>query len=293
MAKFTGLGEALITPFKSDDSIDFDALARLIEFQINGGVDYIVVLGTTAETPALSADERHAVRRFVVDRVAGRVPLVAGCGGNATAAVIHELTTDDLSGYDAILSVVPFYNKPSQRGITAHFSAIAEASPLPVILYNIPGRTGVNMEADTTVGLAHRYPGKIIAVKEASGNVIQVNRILAAKHDGFSVISGDDSLTFPLMSIGCDGVISVAANAMPASMKKLVSAAASGDYETARTLHRELTPIFRLLFAEGNPAGIKGLLAARGFCENRLRLPLVEVSDALFGQLRDWCPEMR
>lgn len=278
MASFRGLGVALITPFDNNGNIDFSSLENLIDYQIEGGVDYIVALGTTAETPALSADERHKVRRFVVDRVGERVPLVAGCGGNSTSAILDELRNSDLDGFSGILSVVPYYNKPTQGGIHAHFAAIAEASPLPVILYNIPSRTGVNMLPETTLALASEFPGRVVAVKEASGNIGQINRIIADSPEGFEVISGDDSLTFPLICLGAAGVISVAANAVPAPMKQLVSLALEGDMAGAREVHRSLSEVFRLLFVDGNPAGVKAMLACQGRIANVLRLPLVPAS---------------
>ncbi|MDE6177356.1 MAG: 4-hydroxy-tetrahydrodipicolinate synthase [Paramuribaculum sp.] len=278
MASFRGLGVALITPFDNNGNIDFSSLENLIDYQIEGGVDYIVALGTTAETPALSADERHKVRRFVVDRVGGRVPLVAGCGGNSTSAILDELRNSDLDGFSGILSVVPYYNKPTQGGIHAHFAAIAEASPLPVILYNIPSRTGVNMLPETTLALASEFPGRVVAVKEASGNIGQINRIIADSPEGFEVISGDDSLTFPLICLGAAGVISVAANAVPAPMKQLVRLALEGDMAGAREVHRSLSEVFRLLFVDGNPAGVKAMLSCQGRIANVLRLPLVPAS---------------
>lgn len=284
MSNFNGLGVALITPFNTDKSINYTKLANLIDFQIEGGVDYIVALGTTAETPTLSIDERHNVRDFIVDHVNGRVPIVAGCGGNSTFDVIDELSHGDFSGISGVLSVAPFYNKPSQRGIYSHFADIAEASPVPVILYNVPGRTGVNIAPDTVVSLANNIKN-IVAIKEASGNVAQINRLLATKPEGFDVISGDDSLTLPLMAIGCSGVISVAANAVPRLMKIMVSLAANNDFARAMNIHRELTPLFTSLFADGNPSGIKALLSILGLIDNSLRLPLVPVSDEIHQQI--------
>lgn len=284
MSNFKGLGVALVTPFNPDKTIDFGALATLIDLQIEGGVDYIVALGTTAETPTLSLDERHAVRDFVVQHVDGRVPIVAGCGGNSTNEVIHELRNGDFSGISAILSVAPFYNKPSQRGLYSHFADVADASSVPVILYNVPGRTGVNILPETVQSLANDIKN-IVAIKEASGSIGQINRLLAAVPQGFDVISGDDSLTLPLMSIGCTGVISVAANALPRLMKSMVSFALEGDYNNAREIHRRLTPLFSALFADGNPSGIKALLSILGLIENNLRLPLVTVSDAVREQI--------
>lgn len=268
------MGVALVTPFKSDKTIDFDALARLLEYQVQSGVDYLVVLGTTSENPTLESEEREAVKRFVVERVAGRVPLVLGCGGNNTASVVRELTTADLSAYSAVLSVVPYYNKPSQEGIYQHYAAVAQASPLPVILYNVPGRTGVNMTAETTLRLAAEFPN-IVGIKEASGNMVQVDDIIKHKSADFMVISGDDAVTFPLITLGAVGVISVIGNAFPREFSRMVRLALAGDYDHAREIHHRFTDLFGLLFVDGNPAGVKCVLNAMGYIENELRLPLV------------------
>lgn len=269
-----GMGVALVTPFKSDKSIDFDALARLLEYQIKNGIDYLVVLGTTAETPTLTPDERRQIREFVADRVGGRLPLVLGVGGNSTDMVVNELKTTDLSKYSAILSVVPYYNKPSQEGIYQHYRAIVEASPLPVILYNVPGRTGVNMTAETTLRLSNEFPN-IVGVKEASGNISQMDDIIKRKREDFMVISGDDGITFPLITLGAVGVISVIGNAFPKEFSRMVRLALEGDYDRARAIHHKFTEMFSLLFVDGNPAGVKCALNAMGFIENVLRLPLV------------------
>lgn len=281
-----GMGVALITPFRPDKSIDFDALARLLEYQIKNGVDYLVVLGTTAETPALTAEERLAVRDFVARRVAGRVPLVLGCGGNCTAAVIEELSRVPVDDYCAVLSVVPYYNKPSQEGIYQHYAAIAKASPLPVVLYNVPGRTGVNMTAETTLRLAREFPDTIIAIKEASGNITQMDDIIKHKPDDFMVISGDDGITFPLITLGAVGVISVIGNAFPKEFAKMVRLALAGDYDSARTIHHRFTELFSLLFVDGNPAGVKSALNAMGFIDNELRLPLVPTRITTYEKIR-------
>lgn len=281
-----GMGVALITPFHSDKSIDFDALARLLEYQIKSGIDYLVVLGTTAETPTLTPEERRQVRDFVAQRVAGRVPLVLGCGGNCTQAVVDELQTIPADTYDAVLSVVPFYNKPSQEGIYAHYAAIAEKSPLPIVLYNVPGRTGVNMAAETTLRLARDYPDKIIAIKEASGNINQMDAIIKSKPEEFMVISGDDGITFPLITLGAVGVISVIGNAFPREFSKMVRLALEGDYERARTIHHRFTELFSLLFVDGNPAGVKCVLNAMGYIENELRLPLVPTRITTYEKIR-------
>ncbi|MFG6381580.1 MAG: 4-hydroxy-tetrahydrodipicolinate synthase [Muribaculum sp.] len=280
-----GMGVALVTPFKQDKSIDFDALARLLEYQIKNGVDYMVVLGTTAETATLSSTEKKQVREFIVERVAGRIPLVIGIGGNNTMALVEELKTTDLSPFQAVLSVVPYYNKPSQEGIYQHYKAIATASPIPVILYNVPGRTGVNMTAETTLRLAREFDN-IIGVKEASGNISQMDDIIKNKSEDFMVISGDDGITFPLITLGAVGVISVIGNAFPKEFSRMVRLALQGDYERALTIHHRFTELFSLLFVDGNPAGVKCLLHAMGFIENELRLPLVPTRITTYEKIR-------
>lgn len=279
------MGVALITPFKQDKTIDYDALARLLEYQIKSGVDYLVVLGTTAETATLNAEERQSVKRFVVERVNGRVPLVIGIGGNNTMALVEELKTADLSPFSAVLSVVPYYNKPSQEGIYQHYKAIAEASPLPVILYNVPGRTGVNMTAETTLRLSRDF-SNIIGVKEASGNITQMDDIIKNKRENFLVISGDDGITFPLITLGAVGVISVIGNAFPREFSKMVRLALNGDFEKALLIHHRFTELFSLLFVDGNPAGVKCLLNAMGYIENELRLPLVPTRITTYEKIR-------
>lgn len=245
-----------------------------------------MVLGTTAETPALTPDERREVRDFVAARVAGRVPLVLGCGGNCTAAVVEELRSVPADTYSAILSVVPYYNKPSQEGIYQHYAAIAKASPLPVVLYNVPGRTGVNMAAETTLRLAADFPDKIIAIKEASGNINQMDAIIKSKPEEFMVISGDDGITFPLITLGAVGVISVIGNAFPREFSKMVRLALEGDYDRARAIHHRFTELFSLLFVDGNPAGVKCVLNAMGYIENELRLPLVPTRITTYEKIR-------
>ncbi|MCC8175266.1 MAG: 4-hydroxy-tetrahydrodipicolinate synthase [Bacteroidales bacterium] len=281
-----GMGVALITPFKADKSVDYDALARLLEYQIKNGVDYLVVLGTTAETATLTPEEKKSVREFIVERVAGRVPLVIGIGGNNTMAVIAEIKSTDLQPFSAILSVVPYYNKPSQEGIYQHYRAIASASPLPIILYNVPGRTGVNMAAETTLRLAREFPEKVIGVKEASGNITQMDDIIKRKPADFMVISGDDGITFPLITLGAVGVISVIGNAFPKEFAKMVRLALSGDYANALLIHHRFTELFSLLFIDGNPAGVKCLLNAMGYIENELRLPLVPTRITTYEKIR-------
>ena len=272
--KFRGLGIALITPFRADGSIDEEALIRLVEFQIKGGADFLCIMGTTAETPCLTPEEKLWLRQTLVQRVAGRVPLLMGCGGNNTAAVVRELQETDWTGIDGVLSVCPMYNKPSQEGLYQHFSAIAKASPVPVVLYNVPGRTGVNMTAETTLRLARDFEN-IVAIKEASGNITQMDDIIKNKPEGFDVISGDDGITFPLITLGAVGVISVIGNALPRECSRMVRLALNGDYASALTIHHKFTELFKLLFVDGNPAGVKAMLHAMGMIENQLRLPLV------------------
>ncbi|MDY6105875.1 MAG: 4-hydroxy-tetrahydrodipicolinate synthase [Candidatus Limisoma sp.] len=280
-----GMGVALITPFNADKSIDFPALAKLLEYIIQNKADYIVVLGTTAETATLTEDEREQVRAFVVERVNSRVPLVLGVGGNNTKAVTDYLRQNDLSAFSAILSVVPYYNKPSQEGIYQHYKAIAEASPLPVILYNVPGRTGVNMTAETTLRLAKNFTN-IIGVKEASGNITQMDDIIKNKPADFMVISGDDGITFPLITLGAVGVISVIGNAFPREFSRMVRLALEGDFANALLIHHRFTELFSLLFVDGNPAGVKCLLNAKGMIQNELRLPLVPTKITTYEKIR-------
>ena len=271
---FKGMGIALVTPFKQDGSVDYDALQRLAEHQLDNGADFFCILATTGETPCLTAKERRTIKATVVDLVKGRVPILMGCGGNNTAAVVEELKTADLTGIDGILSICPYYNKPSQEGLYQHFCAIAAATSLPVVVYNVPGRTGVNMLPTTLVRLAKDCPN-IVAVKEASGNLDQVDEIIKQKPDGFDVLSGDDGLTFQMIANGAVGVISVIGNALPKEFSRMVQLALSGDYEKARKIHHRFTDLYSLLFVDGNPAGVKALLHQMGFIENVLRLPLV------------------
>ncbi len=292
MGNIQGMGVALITPYKQDLSIDYAALERLVNHQIANGADFIVALGTTAETPTLSADEKMELRRFIVDVTGGRVPIVLGCGGNNTAAVVSELQNGDFRGIDAILSVVPYYNKPSQEGIYQHYKAIAEASPVPVILYNVPGRTGVNMLPETTLRLANDFDN-IIAIKEASGNIAQMDEIIKNKPKRFSVISGDDGITFPLITLGAVGVISVIGNAFPKEFSRMVRLALNGEYNDALKIHHRFTELFNLLFVDGNPAGVKAMLHAMGFCENVLRLPLVPTRITTFEKIRNILRQLR
>jgi len=271
---FKGLGIALITPFKEDGSVDYDALIRLVDYQLNNGADFFCILATTGETPTLTREEKQKIKDLVVDYVQARVPILIGCGGNNTAAVVEELQTADFKGIDGILSVCPYYNKPSQEGLYQHFKAIAAATQLPVVLYNVPSRTGVNLQAATTVRLA-RDCQNIVAIKEASGNLEQVDEIIKNKPADFDVISGDDSLTFPMVSCGAVGVISVIGNALPKEFSRMIRLQMRGEYDPARTIHHRFTDLFSLLFVDGNPAGVKAMLSEMGFIQNVLRLPLV------------------
>ena len=281
---FKGLGVALVTPFKADGSVDYDALRRLLDYQLSNGVDFLCVLGTTAETPCLSAEEKTKVKNIVVEKVQGRVPILLGCGGNNTAAVVESLKNDDFTGVDGILSVCPYYNKPSQEGLYQHFKAIANATELPVVLYNVPGRVGVNMTAETTLRLANDCPN-IVAIKEASGNFAQIDDIIKNKPSHFDVISGDDGITFPLITLGAVGVISVIGNALPKEFSRMVRLALNGDYKNALEIHHKFTELFGLLFIDGNPAGVKAMLNIMGLIENQLRLPLVPARITTLGEI--------
>lgn len=273
------MGVALITPFTQTKEIDFPALEKVIRHVVDNGADFLVVLGTTGETPALSPEEKLQVMDFVRKSVDGQLPLVVGMGGNNTAEIIRQLKESDLSGYSAILSVVPPYNKPSQDGIYCHFKTIAEASPLPVILYNVPGRTGINMTADTTLRLAREVPN-IKGIKEASGDIRQIERLLKEKPDDFTVISGDDGMTYPLMTLGAQGVISVLGNAYPKEFSEMVHLCLEGNYIEAVDYHYKFREIIRLLFADGNPAGVKCVMHDMGLIQNELRLPLIPVHES-------------
>jgi 4-hydroxy-tetrahydrodipicolinate synthase len=278
---FRGAGVALITPFNTNLSIDFDGLGRIVDNQIDNKIDYLVILGTTAETATLTMSEKQRIVDFVCNRVNGKIPIVVGVGSNNTQTVIDDMLSMDLSKADAILSVVPYYSKPTQEGIYQHYMAIAQASPLPVILYNVPGRTGVSMVAETTVRLA-RSSEKVIATKEASGNMNEITKILRDKPEGFSVISGDDSLLLPMIAIGGVGVISVAANAVPKVIADLTHFALEGNFKRAAQLHLQLQTFSDALFVDGNPAGAKAALHSAGIIENVLRLPLVPVNETTY-----------
>lgn len=275
--KFKGTGIALITPFNEDKSVDFIALERIVNHVIEGGADFLVALGTTSEAPTLTAEEKKQVVSTILKTNAKRLPVLLGLGGNNTAGVVEQIKTQDFTGIDGILSVVPYYNKPNQRGMKAHFEAIADASPVPVILYNVPGRVGVNLQAATCVELA-KHPN-IVAVKEASGNLQQIMEILRDKPADFDVISGDDGITQPMMALGAQGVISVAANAYIKPFARMMNAMKEGRTDEALKLHYAMLRMNQLIFADGNPAGIKCLMSHMGLCKNVLRLPLVTANE--------------
>jgi 4-hydroxy-tetrahydrodipicolinate synthase len=282
---FKGAGVALVTPFTEENKIDFDALGKVIDNQVKGGMDYLVALGTTAETPTLSAEEKREVVTFVKNNSAG-LPVVVGMGGNDTRKIIKQIGKFDFNGVAGLLIVTPYYNKPSQEGMFRHYSAIAKASPVPIILYNVPSRTGVNLEYDTVVRLAEAS-GKIVAVKEASGILSQITRINKYSPDHFAVISGDDVLALPVVSIGGVGVISVIANALPGKLSSLIHLALEGKYDQARELHFELIDLFKLLFKEGNPGGIKALMHIQGILQNELRTPLFRITDQTYNEIKE------
>ena len=272
--RLKGMGVALITPFKEDGSVDYDALLRLVDYQLENGTDFLCVLGTTAETPTLTKEEKVKVKRTIIDRVNGRLPILLGVGSNSTQAVVDSVKNDDMTGVDALLVVVPYYNKPSQEGIYQHYKAVAEATDLPIVLYNVPGRTGVNMTSETTLRLANDFEN-IVAIKEASGNIAQMDEIIKNKPEGFDVISGDDGITFPLITLGAVGVISVLGNAFPREFSRMTQLALEGDYVNALPIHHQFAEMCNLLFVDGNPAGVKAMLSIMGMVENKLRLPLV------------------
>lgn len=286
MNELHGAGVALVTPFNSDESVDFEALGQLIDLQINEGMDYLVSLGTTGEVATLTNDERKRIWDFTVKRVNGRLPLVAGIGGNNTAEIVEQIKNFDPTGFCAILSVSPYYNKPTQEGIYQHYKAVANASPLPVILYNVPGRTGSNITAHTTLRLANDF-SNIVAIKEASGNFAQFSEILRDKPAEFLLISGDDPVTLPMMSLGAAGIISVIGNALPKKVATLAKLCAEGNYAEARSIHNELLDITDLCFIEGNPAGVKYILQELGIGKDQLRLPLVPVSEKIQAAIKE------
>lgn len=280
-----GVGVALITPFNEDESVDYDALVRLVDYQIQNNTDYLVVLGTTAETPTLTEDEKKKIVSTIISRVNGRIPIVLGVGGNNTSAIVRQLKEDNFDGVDAILSVVPYYNKPSQEGIYQHYKAVVQATDLPVILYNVPGRTGVNMTAETTLRIANEFKN-VVAIKEASGDMTQMDDIIKRKPENFDVISGDDGVTFPLITLGAIGVISVIGNAFPKELSRMTRLALAGDYQNALTIHHSFNELFNLLFVDGNPAGVKCMLHMMGYIHNKLRLPLVPTRITTFEKIK-------
>lgn len=271
---FRGLGIALITPFRENGAVDYDAMKRIVEYQLSNGADFLCILATTGETPCLTKQEKEDIKKYIIDLVAGRIPILMGCGGNNTFAVVDELQNGDFKGIDGILSVCPYYNKPSQEGLYQHFKAISSATSLPIVLYNVPGRTGINLKAETTVRLA-RECENIVAIKEASGSLEQVDEILKNKPEGFAVLSGDDSLTYPMIACGADGVISVIGNALPKEFSRMIRLEKNGEFEAAVKIHHKFTDLYSLLFVDGNPAGVKALLHEMGYIKNVLRLPLV------------------
>ena len=287
---FKGLGIALVTPFTADGQVDYKSLKRLLEYQIDNGADFLCILATTGETPCLTQQDN--ITQLVKDVNHGRLPILKGCGGNNTAAIVEELKNSDWTGIDGILSVCPYYNKPSQEGLYQHFKAIAEASPLPVVLYNVPGRTGINLKPETTVRLANDCEN-IVAIKEASGSLEQVDEIIKNKPKRFDVISGDDALTFSMVASGAAGVISVIGNALPKEFSRMIRLEFRGEYEPARKIHHAFTELYSLLFVDGNPAGVKALLHEMGFIENQLRLPLVPTKVSTLQKMAEILKDLR
>lgn len=289
---FRGLGVAVVTPFTLDGAVDYPALKRLIRYQLDSGVDFLCILATTGETPCLTLDEKNKITELVKEENKDQVPILKYCGGNNTAAVIEEMKAADWTGIDGILSICPYYNKPSQEGLYQHFKAIASASPLPVVMYNVPGRTGVNMKAETTVRLAHDCEN-IVGIKEAAGSLEQVDEIIKGKPDRFDIISGDDALTFSMIASGAAGVISVIGNALPREFSRMIRLEFQGEYEAARRIHHMFTELYSLLFVDGNPAGVKALLNDMGYIENVLRLPLVPTTIKTKEKMADILKEIR
>ncbi|KAA6318234.1 4-hydroxy-tetrahydrodipicolinate synthase [termite gut metagenome] len=279
------MGVALITPFKEDESIDYNALMRMTDYLVQNNTDFLCVLGTTAETPTLTEEEKRVIKQMVVERVNGKIPILLGVGGNNTRAVAQSLRKDNYTGIDAILSVTPYYNKPSQEGLYQHYKVVSEATNLPIVLYNVPGRTGVNMAAETTLRIARDFKN-VVAIKEASENITQMNDIIKNKPSDFDVISGNDDITFPLITLGATGVISVIGNAFPREFSHMIRLALQGDFTNALTIHHKFTELFNLLFVDGNPAGVKSILNAMGMIENKLRLPLMPTRINTFDEIR-------
>lgn len=291
MSSFAGTGVAMITPFNSDGSIDWESMKKTIKHLTAGKVEYLVILGTTGESATLNSDEKQQVFRFVAENNEGKLPLVAGIGGNYTSSVIDEYKKFDLAGYSAILSVSPYYNKPSQNGLYQHYKALNEAAPLPLIMYNVPGRTGMNVSAETTLRIAEDCKN-IIATKEACGNFDQIMQIIKYKPQGFEVISGDDGITLPMMACGAAGVISVVGNAYPQLFSDMVRLCLKGDFAAARPLHYKLTDIINSMFAEGSPSGVKAYMSQMGICKNEFRLPVVPVGDGLMQKITSYMAQL-
>ena len=283
---FKGLGVALVTPFTTDGHVDYEALASLVESHKVSGTDFLCVLGTTAETPCLTRDEKRQIIDFVVKRVDKQMPILLGCGCNSTAEVVRYLQEENLQGIDGVLVVAPYYNKPSQEGLYQHFCAVAKATTLPVVLYNVPGRTGVNIEAATTLRIAHDNEN-VVAIKEASGKITQIEDIVANAPSGFEVLSGDDAITLELLTIGGVGVISVVANAYPLEFGEMVHKAIEGDFTAALKAHRRFNGLYKQMVADGNPSGVKALLAVQGKIGNNLRLPLVPAREETIAKIRE------
>lgn len=284
--KFRGTGIAIVTPFNEDGSIDWESFQKVIDFQIAGKVEYLVVLGTTGESATIHGNEKQEVFRFVQETAAGRVPLVAGIGGNDTREVLEGFAHFDLKGYDAILSVAPYYNKPSQEGIFRHYKELSDHAPLPIIMYNVPSRTGQNISAEIQVRIAYECKN-VFATKEASGNFEQIHRIIKYKPDDFMVISGDDGITLPMIASGAEGLISVVANAYPADYSEMVRLCLAGKFTEAQAIHYRYTDIIQSMFAEGSPSGVKAYMSEMGLCQNAFRLPVVPVGEKLQSRIRE------
>jgi len=292
MKRFRGTGVAIITPFKNDFSIDFSALGRVLNHVIKGGVNYIVAMGTTGEASTLTRDEKQALVSYVTETVDNRVPVVVGLGGNNTQEIINQIRELELTGVDGILSVAPYYNKPSQRGLFEHFKAIATCTPLPIMIYNVPGRSSCNISSDTCLELAHECEN-IVGVKEASGDLAQIMRIIKGKPENFLVISGDDMLTIPVIAAGGSGVISVLANAFPSQCNEIVYNALKNNYKSAREVHFRFIEAIELLFADGNPSGVKAFMSIMNLCQNNLRLPLVPVNKTVYSKIQKFIEELK
>ncbi|MBR2637400.1 MAG: 4-hydroxy-tetrahydrodipicolinate synthase [Bacteroidaceae bacterium] len=288
--KMKGMGVALVTPFTETGEVDYEALDNLVQTQLDGNTDFLCVLGTTAETPTLTIEEKRNIRKRVIDKVAGRLPILLGMGGNSTQALVNEILDEDLTGVDAILSVTPYYNKPNQEGLYRHYRAIAACTQLPIYLYNVPGRTGINLLPDTVIRLANECPN-IVGVKEASGNLKQIKEIIERAPEGFDLLSGDDGLVCDIMQAGGVGAITVFGNAYPAAFTQMVHYMANGEVENARKMESAFNEVCSLLFADGNPAGVKALLSHQGKMGNNLRLPLAparkEVDEAMYTAMKN------